>query len=158
MRSGLHPALLATAALAAGCRAPAGPRDEPQPSRACAQTYEFGNTGCADLVGVVVGLRDQPLPGILVTLRPGAQGNGLGAGSATTDTAGAFRLRAIRYGGQPPASGPDTASLWVAGADPRTSGLGVSARVRDSVLVQVSVSPVGAVPAPAAVRLMLPAP
>ena len=147
--------LALAAVLAAGCRSPVGERDDP---RACTQTYEFGNTGCADLRGTAVGLRGQPLAGIVVGLRPSPRGAGLAAGVATTDTAGAFQLRAVRYGGRPPAAGPDTASVWVGGVDPRTAGLGVPARVRDSVLVPVTISPVGTLPEPTAVRLTLPAP
>lgn len=152
----------AAAAVVTACRSPVGQRDEARSSRTCPQTYEFGNTGCVEVIGQVVGLRGQPLTGISVGLRhtsvSEAPGQAFSSAFTWSDSAGAFRLRAMRMVGRPPRTGPDTISLWVHGADPRSSGVGVPARVRDSVLVVGTVSPVGAVPEPTVVRLVLPAP
>jgi len=143
-----------TAMMLLGCGA-TGPDAE---ARSCPQTYEFGNTGCLEITGQVVGLRGQPLAGI--TVRPGylPERGGFNIVSATTDGAGAFAFRGSRMTGLPPAAGPDTLSLWVVGADPASAGVNIPARVRDSVLVQATVSPVGSVPTPATVRLTLQAP
>jgi hypothetical protein len=80
-------------------------------------------------------------------------------GAATlTDTTGPFRLRAFRLIGRPPAAGSDTASAYVIAADPRTAGLNIPATVRDSILVLMTLTPVGSIPAPARVRITLPVP
>jgi hypothetical protein len=151
-----------TLATLAACRPPLGEPDGARPSRACPQTYEFGNSGCVEITGQVVGLRGQPLAGISVGpryVRAGEeQGQLFSTTYASTDADGAFRFRVSRMVGRPTVVGPDTVSLWVAGADPATAGVDVPARVRDSVLVLATVSPVGAVPEPAVVRLTLPAP
>jgi hypothetical protein len=110
------------------------------------------------VAGTVVGLRDQPLARIRVVGRDGPGRPALASAAAETDAAGAFHLRLVRYESAPPGPGPDTVSLWLVGFDPATAGVGVPARVRDSVLVRVTVSPTGETPVPARVRLTLPAP
>ncbi len=149
----------AAGALAA-CGAPLGPGGDRRDARTCPQTSEFGNTGCVEFTGRVVGARGQPLADVRVHARdvPGRRDASYASGAAITDTAGAFRFRAFRMAGAPPAAGPDTVSLYVVGVDPSTAGLNTPARVRDSLLVQATVSPVGAAPVPTPVRLPLPAP
>jgi hypothetical protein len=132
--------------------------NEPGESRACQQTFEFANTGCLEVSGQVVGLRDQPLPGVTVTTNYIAHGDAFGTSSAMTDVNGAFMLRATRLAGLPPSVGPDTLSLWIVGGHPDTGNVGDPAPMRDSVLVQVTVSPVGQIPTTAVARLVLPAP
>jgi len=149
-----HLLTVCTAMMLLGCGA-TGPDAD---ARSCPQTYEFGNTGCLEVIGQVVGLRGQQLAGI--TVRPGylPDRGGFNIPIATTDGAGTFSFRVSRMAGNPPAAGPDTLSLWVVGADPASAGVNIPARVRDSVLVQATVSPVGTVPTPATVRLTLQAP
>ena len=133
-------------------------RSTAEPSRACQQTYEFGNSGCLEVTGQVVGLRGQPLRGISVVAKVASDRIMFAGGGATTDSTGAFAIRAARMAGDRPAMGPDTLSVWIVGADPATAGVSVPARVRDSILVQATLSPVGDIPTPSVVRLMLPAP
>jgi hypothetical protein len=146
-------------ALAAGCLHSTQGDDRGDP-RACRQTYEFGNTGCADVAGEVVGLRGQPLATISVGPGNSERSDGLNTTYADTDVEGLFALRLTRFGPKPPwaAIGPDTVSLYVRAADPRTAGVGIPARVRDSVLVRLTVAPVGAVPEPSTVRIVLDVP
>jgi hypothetical protein len=127
-------------------------------SRACAETLEFANTGCLEVSGQVVGLRDQPLAGIMITPSYVHNGDTFGNSTVISDVNGAFMFRATRLAGLPPSVGPDTLSLWVVGAEPNTGTVGSPPPMRDSVLVQVAVSPVGDIPTTAVARLTLPAP
>jgi hypothetical protein len=128
-------------------------------SRACQQTYEFGNTGCFELAGRVVGLRGQALAGMSVGPRPVSGPHLFNADYRTTDEAGHFRIRLSRMVGSPPASpARDTLSVYVVAADPRSAGLGTPATIRDSVLTLVTVAPIGTLPEPAEVRIVLPVP
>jgi hypothetical protein len=148
-------ALLASAGIAAACREPAAAGDP----RACQQTAEFGNTGCFEVAGQVVGTAGLALAGVVVGPRYLPGRDGFNTAYVTTDTAGHFRLRLIRVGGRPVGlAGPDTLSVFVEAADPRSADVGIPARVRDSILAVVTVAPVGAVPVPAVVRITLPVP
>lgn len=131
---------------------------DPGDAGACQQTYEFGNSGCLEVTGQVVGPDGQPLAGIVVGPRYLPGSDVFSGGHSTTDAAGAFSFRIWRMADFSPATGPDTLSLWVHGADPRSAGLGIPATVRDSVLVQATVSPIGTIPTPTTVRLTLSAP
>ena len=123
---------------------------------ACRQTYEFGNSGCFEVRGEVVGTSGQPLRDILVGPRPASSRAEFNADYAATDAMGRYRVRLSRMAGSPPASGlPDTLSVYIVAADPRSAGVGIPARVRDSVLAVVTVAPVGAVPTPSEVRITL---
>jgi hypothetical protein len=125
----------------------------------CRQTYEFSNTGCFEVEGAVVGTAGQPLTGIAVGPRYLHDDALFNTQYVTTDDAGQFRFRASRMLGSPPSEPrPDTVSVYVIAADPRSAGLNVTATVRDSVLVVVTVAPVGTVPTPAVVRITLPVP
>lgn len=128
---------------------------EPPDARTCPRTGEFANSGCLAITGQVVDPGGQPLAGIVVGTRylPGREA--FTTDYATTDTTGAFALRVSRLDTRPRPAGPDTVSLWVHGADPRTAGLNIPARVQDSVLVRATVSPIGTIPTPTTVRLTL---
>jgi hypothetical protein len=118
-------------------------------------TGEFVNSGCADVVGNVVGGRGQPLTGVDVGPR-----QSLGAGQfntpyVQTDAQGQFRLRLTRIGALP--GSPDTASVWV-GATVRPTLPQLAATIHDSVLVVVTVAPIGRVPDAARVTIALAVP
>ena len=128
--------------------------------RACQQTYEFGNTGCFEVAGQVVGARGQTLSGITIGARP-IVGPGVLFSSTypTTDAMGQFRIRLSRMLGQPPSDArPDTLSVFVIAADLRTASPGVPAYAVDSVRTLVAVAPVGAISVTAEIRIILPVP
>lgn len=75
-----------------------------------------------------------------------------------TDTQGRFRFRITRYIPRKPVVAPDTFSLYVRAAVRPNPGSGAPSSVADSVLVQVELVPVGAVPRPAEVEIRLPHP
>ena len=135
-----------------------GPTDDGDDGT-CRQSYEFGNTGCVEVRGQVVSTTGQALAYIIVTPRAASKNTELDGGHATSDADGRFRVRLSRMTGEPPAGGmPDTVSVYVVATDPESAGINIPARVRDSVLTVVSVAPVGRVPTPAEVRIVLPAP
>lgn len=145
----------ALVSLAAGCYSPVE-SDDP---RACQQTSEFGNTGCFEVEGQVVGLRGQSLGGILISSRAVVVHEQFSSGSQSTDAKGRFTIRLMRMFGKPPAnSAPDTLSVYVHAVDPRSAGAGVPATVRDSVLTFVTMAPIGALPQTATVQIVLPVP
>ena len=135
-------ALVTSVAVVSACTS--STRSEVDP-RLCQQTYEFGNYGCADITGQVLGSAGQPLPGISVgpIFLPGREE--FNSPFANTDADGRFRLRLHRFGAPPPTGNSDTVSLYIRAIDPRSAGLNSPARVRDSVLVQLTVAPVGAI-------------
>jgi hypothetical protein len=134
-----------------------GPTDDGDDG-SCLQTYEFGNTGCVEVRGQVVSTNGQALAYIIVTPRPASKTIGFDGGYATSDADGRFRVRLSRMAGVPPAGGmPDTLSVYVVATGPESAGINIPASVRDSVLTVVSVAPVGKVPTPAEVRIVLPA-
>ncbi len=122
------------------------------------QSYEFGNSGCLDITGQVVGLDGQPLAGI--SIHPGyLPGPQIFTHTlAKTDAAGDFTFRVWSICCRPQTVGPDTLSLRVRGVDTRTLEVGVPASVHDSVLVHATISPIGTIPTPSTVRLTLSAP
>ena len=155
-RSALVPACLAVACLVVACREPT---DAARADGACRQTYEFNNSGCFEVRGQVVGAGGQGIAGIYVGPRPVSTRGGFNTAYTTTDAAGQFRIRLSRMFGSAPAAGqPDTLSVHVVAFDPRSAGVGIPARVRDSVLTIVTVAPVGATPTPVDVRIVLTAP
>ena len=141
--------------LSACASSPARPDTDAQH---CAQTYEFGNYGCTDIAGQVLGSAGQPLAGIYVGPRYLADRDGFNAPYVTTDAEGLFRLRLTRFSAPPPAGEPDTVSLYVRASDPSSSGVDLPATIQDSVLVHVTVAPVGAVAPMIHVVLRLPKP
>ena len=146
----------ALAALAA-CGSSSPTRAEVDP-RLCDQTYEFGNFGCTDIAGQVLGSAGQPLPGISVGPRYLPDRHDFNSPFVDTDAEGRFHLRLHRFGAPPPAGQPDTVSLYIRALDFRSAGVNIPARVRDSVLIQVTVAPVGAVAPVTEVVLRLPTP
>lgn len=122
-------------------------------SRACPQTYEFGNTGCAIIAGLVTGTSDQPLAGFSVGPRSSADGGQFNTVYATTDAAGRFQLHLTRYA----SALADSASVWIRAASPPSSQTQGPA-VHDSILVRLRVSPVGQIPDTAYVDITLPVP
>lgn len=144
--------LLAFVGTIAGCRTPTD-----SGSRACEQTYEFGNTGCFEVAGQVVGSAGQALRAIAVSLRsPTGPSSDFNSNYQMTDSAGQFRIRLSRMAGNPPAGGaPDTASVYVIAADLSTAGLYMPASIQDSVLALVTLAPVGTIPEPVVVRITL---
>jgi hypothetical protein len=84
--------------------------------------------------------------------------DGFNSPYSTTDAHGRFRFRLTRFGSPPPVGGPDTVSLYIRALDPRSAGVNIPARVRDSVLIQVTLAPVGAVAPETNVEIRLPTP
>ena len=148
-----HGSIVLGLALLSGCNGSTGPARDP---RACQQTAEFGNDGCADLEGQVVGRCGHPLAGVVVGLREGAGGSPFHGPIAQTDTRGYFGLRLTRFSG--PVLTPDTVSLWIGAAVVPPPPPQMAAFAGDSVLVRLTVAPIGQVPAPAVVTISLPIP
>ena len=126
--------------------------------RLCDQTYEFGNYGCTDISGQVVGSGGQPLPDILVYPHELPDQDHFDSPSDRTDANGRFGLRLHRMYSPPPMGEPDKVSLYVLAVDLRSADASGRPRVMDSVLVQVTVAPVGAMAPHTAVELRLSAP
>lgn len=124
---------------------------------ACRQTHEFGNYGCAEVSGRVLGSQGQPLIGVSVGPRYLAEvGPPLyDAMYVETDAQGRFRFRVTRYAPRKLLVVPDTFSLYVSAAVRPNPGTGAPSSVVDSVLVQVELAPIGAVPRPAEVEIRL---
>ena len=148
-------AAVACVSVFGACGSPTRGEEDP---RLCPKTYEFGNHGCADVVGQVLGSAGQPLGGITVSPRYRADIHGFDSPYRTTDPEGRFRLRLTRFSGLPPTEGPDTVSVYIGAFDPRSAALNVPATVHDSVLVQVTVAPVGAAASVTEVVVRLPTP
>lgn len=149
-------AVVAGLAMLSAC-ASSPARSEEDPDR-CAQTYEFGNYGCTDIAGQVLGSAGQPLGGIYVGARYLPDRDGFNSPYVRTDVDGLFRLRLTRFSGPPPAGEPDTVSLYIQASDPTSSGINRPATIQDSVLVHVTIAPVGAVAPLTHVVLRLPKP
>ena len=118
----------------------------PDGGRACAQTREFGNYGCADMRGVVLDADGRPAAGAEVSATAAAEGRSLG-GTARADIDGRFSFR-VRLNGPPLAAGVDTLSARVTAwaAPPLRSA---------STVVVVQLAAVGAVPPPPATDVAL---
>lgn len=125
-------------------------------SDACAQTYEFGNYGCARLVVMVQG-PPQPWPtGRRWDVRAAAARQGTGADlalAAHPDT-GAVSLGLIRWHRPAPGS-EDTASVWVSARLLEDTGAKLTVFAADSVLHVARFAPVGSPPSVDTVRLTL---
>ena len=159
MKQHLHFASASLAALFVGCLLAAchGQTTAVLPDSGCPQSSEFGNTGCFEVRGQVIGAAGQALSGIAIDPRPLPTRAQFTTAFAMTDAAGQFRARQLRMFGAAAAGGlPDTLSVYVVATDRSSAGLGVPPRIRDSVLVVVTIAPVGAVPKPVKVRIRLP--
>src|SRR5438552_11440608 len=98
------PAATVAAALLLGCHL-----GDQRDARACPQTGEFGNYGCAVVEGAVVGARGQPLRGAPVVPGPSADGGQRDTPFHHTDASARCELRLTRYLPPPSAS----ASVWI---------------------------------------------
>lgn len=122
----------------------------------CRQSYEFGNSGCAEIAVRVVGRRGQPLRDVYVTafnaVDP-ARRVVLAGGYARPDSAGDYRLRLLRMS-RAPTLPRDTLSVWLRAVLPSPGG-----RLADSVVVRLEFMAIGR-PAKAvrAAPIALPAP
>ena len=144
--------LWASVAVLAACGSPTG---DDLSSGACRQTYEFGNTGCAEVQAIVVSAAGQPLEGQQVNLVSKNRDLGILGEIGSTNARGEFRGRMTRMFGRPPADGfPDTVTVVVIAWDPWSA----PPRIADSALVLVTMAPVGAVPSPVQARVVLPVP
>ncbi len=137
---------LAVFTAAVGCSSNE-PSDDP--SR-CLQTYEFGNTGCGELAGLVTDGLGVPLAGAYVSVQGPADAARqvlLLSGYVQTDSNGTYRLRAIRNAGEVPAEGRDTVTVWVRAAVPPADDMPIGTPgPMDSVLAILEIRPVGEPP------------
>lgn len=140
---------VATAVLLA-CSDPTGP-DSP-----CQQTFEFGNFGCAEVVGTVTGLSGQPLPGRPVFVKVIPHGASYSGGFVRADAQGRFRTRIFRMTQPVTPLVPDTFSVWVVAIDLASAELPDPVDIRDSVLRRLTLTPVGQRPVVAIADLALP--
>lgn len=115
----------------------------------CSPSGEFGNTGCGEVAGLVTDTTGAPVSGAVMYV-PGAVDSErvitLLSGSDPSRADGSYRLLIIRFDGDPPATGPDTVTIWVRAALPPPIGSPDEPSLRDSVVVTLVLSPIGAVP------------
>lgn len=146
------------ALVAVACRSPFGGRDVD--SRACRQTYEFGNYGCARVLALVEG-PPAPWPAsyrVDVRATPRSTTGGVETVGAARPGVGPVPLELTRFFRLPTAD--DTLSVWVVARlleDPRPVVVGVPLPVfaADSVLRLIRFTPVGSVPSVDTVHLTL---
>jgi hypothetical protein len=138
--------LLSRAAIlvtAVGC----GSSEPSEDSSHCQQTYEFGNTGCGELTGLVTDEGGQPIAGAYVSVQGAvdpARELTLDYGYVQTGASGAYRLRVIRMTGEAPSDRPDTITVWVRAAMPPSPSLPVGTPgPMDSVRASLEIRPVG---------------
>jgi hypothetical protein len=116
----------------------------------CGTTGEFGNTGCAEVAGLVTDADGGPVSGAYMSVQGAADPArmiSLVYRPVRSSSAGAYQLRAIRMGGEVPSSGPDTVTVWVRAVVPPPSGApDGTAGVSDSVQATLELRPVGAAP------------
>ena len=144
-------ALLLALSLAA-CRHPASDDGDPD---ACQQTYEFGNLGCAEVRGQVLGSGGTPLAGVSVGPVYPAGTGGYNSPVVDTDPEGRFSFRIHRFAGDVAPTSPDTFSIYVRAAVRPPPVVGVPSPARDSALVRLTLAPVGRIPTPATVDFRL---
>ncbi len=123
---------------------------EVRETAACRQTYEFGNYGCAVAAGRVLDSLGQPVVGALVGPTPSEDGIQFNTPYATTSADGSYSVKLTRFG----RGESDLVWVWLRASRIPTHVDSVG--VRDSVRVQLRVSPVGAIPDTAVVDLVLP--
>jgi hypothetical protein len=141
---------LALASGLAACRSPSVIADDfgtCQPP-----TGEFGGSGCVEILGRVLGARNQPLGDVVVGPTATADASQFNTPITSTDGSGRFRLR-MRRVAPPPL--PDSVTIEVrATVVPNLPQM--AATVLDSATVRVAVAPMGQVPVPASVTIVLP--
>jgi hypothetical protein len=123
-------------------------------SRSCQQTYEFGNYGCFEITGHVVGLHGQALSGISVRAHAIAENVAINTGIPATATDGSFTLRGVLFA-DPRPDRPDTISVRLVAVDPNSATLTTPASIRDSVTALVTITPIGSIPTPIRVDMTL---
>jgi hypothetical protein len=156
--------LISSAALmaaAAGCGA-AEPSEGASP---CQQTFEFGNTGCAELSGRVTDQSGQPVVGAHVSITGAGEPEraisfgSVGSVDVETGAAGDYRLRVIRVTGEPPSGRPDTVTVCVRSVVALLNPPPGAAAPRDSVQALLTVRAVGELPVVTSVAtLSIPSP
>jgi hypothetical protein len=133
-------------ALGVGCGA-SEPSDDP--SR-CGTTGEFGNTGCAEVAGLVTDANGGASSGAYVSVQGAVDPErviSLVHVPAQSSSAGAYKLRAIRMDGEIPTSGPDTVTVWVRAVVLPLPGTPVGTPgASDSVQATLEIRPLGAAP------------
>lgn len=156
MRIPVHSLLAALLGMIA-CQGPTGIEDKADDGT-CRQTYEFGNFGCAEITGQVLGSSDQPLTAASIVIRDAPDPNAGYYGNAVTQTnaAGLFRVRVTRLLPRPIKVVPDTFSIYVLARV--IHQFGAPPWPPDSALVQVELAPIGAIPKATEVQLRLPFP
>lgn len=147
--------LLGSAGLQA-CSGTSAPQEEPKEERdRCPQTYEFGNYGCAEIVGRLIAPDGGPArppgrpgPEISVSLTQLSPVSAIASYTLVIrDTTGTYRLHAIRYFDRPPA-GPDTITVqvravwWDASSTASPEGF-LPILAADSAVRQIRLVPVG---------------
>lgn len=110
--------------------------------RVCPQFDHHSNTGCALVVGQVLGSSGQPLHDVGVGPRY-IHSSRYTSTYVKTDSLGRFSFRIMRMG-SPPDFAPDTFSLYVRAVIP--PGIRRPETISDSVMVQVEVARVGELP------------
>lgn len=123
---------------------------EVRDTAACRQTYEFGNHGCAVAAGRVLDSLGRPVVGALVGPSPSEDGIQFNTPYATTAADGSYSVRLTRFWFG------ESELVWVWLRASRIPAHVDSVGVRDSVRVQLRVSPIGEIPDTAVVDLVLP--
>jgi hypothetical protein len=129
----------------------------------CGSTGEFGNTGCAEVTGLVSHADGGAVRGAYMSVQGAVDPDraiSLVYGPVQSSSAGAYKLRAIRMGGEVPTSGPDTVTVWVRAAVPPPPGTADGTPgASDSIQATLEIRPVGAMPVVVqAATIVLPAP
>jgi len=125
----------------------------------CAQTYEFGNYGCARIVALI-DLPPRPWPD---AYRYDVRAISVGASAGTTSSYSAdvtqHAVLTLTLMAGPPSGTGDTISVWVVAKmlddTNRSTGRPLPVFAADSVMKVVHVATVGSTPSPDTVRLSL---
>jgi hypothetical protein len=113
----------------------------------CEQLGIVSSSGCAEVFGFVRDSSGAPVGGMLVSnVERHGTGWGITGNSRTTRPDGGFRFRVSCIGPCP----PDTTHVWI-----RASRPAVGAPL-DSVAVQLPFAPLGQVPRPVGIQLVVP--
>jgi hypothetical protein len=127
-----------------------------QADATCEQAYEFGNYGCAEVAGRVIGSTGMPLDSAFIrpSFVPAASAGTYNTPIVRTDVQGRFRLRIHRFGPRPSLVTPDTFSIFVHAAVDYKPPATMSPAY-DSVMAVLELAPIGSLPKPASVEIKL---